>query len=69
MTFPDKLYVTREHCDDGFDDELGMRPCWTLSSDPEDTGWETDGGAEDYGLTFELATEIARRYNNGAQTG
>ena len=32
---------------------------WTLSENPDKTGWETDGGYDGYGLTKEKATTLA----------
>jgi hypothetical protein len=36
---------------------------WTLSRDPDTTGWETDGGTSGYGLTFADAKELADAAN------
>ena len=36
---------------------------WTISEDPENPGWETDGGCYGYGITRALAERIARLLN------
>ena len=60
MPFPEKLYVTANQADADPEETV-----WTLSADPREDGWNTDGGYGGYGLTRALADEIARRYNLG----
>ena len=36
---------------------------WTISRDPNDTGWETDGGYSGYGLLKKDAEELANAAN------
>lgn len=57
-----KLYVTAF----SFGNEPLPEPeelVWTLSFDPADTGWDTDASCEGYGLSKEVAEEIAQAYN------
>jgi hypothetical protein len=37
---------------------------WTVSRDPDATGWETDCGYDGYGLTWDEATELASAANS-----
>lgn len=37
--------------------------CWTISQDPNKTGWETDSGHCRYGLTKATAMRIASLWN------
>ena len=43
-------------------DDLEAR-IWTVSLTPYRTGWETDSGCERYGLTKDLAEELADAAN------
>lgn len=40
---------------------------WTITTDPEYCGWETDSGHEKYGLPKELAQWICDRLNECGQ--
>ena len=53
------LYVVRDQDSEGNEEEA----IWTLSFDPERSGWNTDGGCPGYGLEKQTADEIADRYN------
>jgi hypothetical protein len=44
-------------------DEMDAARVWTVSRDPEAPGWETDGGAEGYGLTRADAEFLAATAN------
>lgn len=44
--------------------ELELDEIWTITTDPEHAGWETDGGADGYGLPKELAQWICDKLNN-----
>jgi len=37
---------------------------WTITTHPEHDGWETNGGADGYGLPKELAQWICDKLNN-----
>jgi hypothetical protein len=39
------------------------RQNWTISTDPKETGWETDSGYSGYGLPKELAEMVAEAMN------
>ena len=56
-----KWYVTVNKNSDHADDP-DVR-VWTVSRDPDDTGWETDGGFPGYGLTKHDAEELANAAN------
>lgn len=56
-----KWYVTvNENSDHADDPDVRV---WTVSRDPDDTGWETDGGFPGYGLTKHDAEELANAAN------
>ena len=42
-----RVYATKERY------ESEDRDIWTISEDPEETGWETDSGCDGYGLSKE----------------
>lgn len=42
---------------------------WTLSKDPNETGWNTDGGFDGYGLTKADADHLAACANHIAEHG
>ena len=54
----DRLYVVASE-----DDADPEESVWTLSNDPERTGWETDSGFSGYGLPKSLAMAIASAWN------
>ena len=56
-----KYYVVADE-DSSHLDEPGAR-VWTLSKDPEKTGWETDMGHSGYGLPKEEAEFLALAAN------
>jgi hypothetical protein len=60
-----KWYVTVDkycsHCDEP------DAHVWTVSRDPNDTGWETDSGYPGYGLTKHDAEELANAANRVEQ--
>ena len=51
--------VVNEHCCDPQPHER----VWTVSRDPDETGWETDCGYNGYGLTKADAEELANAAN------
>lgn len=61
MTAP-RWYVVRDDmCSYEIDDPEAE--VWTLSLNPNETGWCTDSGYGGYGLTKALAEELARAAN------
>lgn len=61
-TPPPKLYIVE--AENGLErDNQGACNVWTVSPDPDHTGWETDNGVEGYGLPKHIAEEIVRRWN------
>jgi len=55
---PARLYVVAEYPENGDDKNI-----WTISPDPEQSGWDTDSSHPRYGLPKRVAEEIVRRYN------
>jgi hypothetical protein len=55
-----RWYVT---CSESATDPRPEEAIWTLSRDPNDTGWETDAGYDGYGLTKKDAEELANAAN------
>lgn len=53
-----KVYVVKEAKDDAYAPNI-----YTLSPVTDQTGWETDGGYEGYGLPKELAEIYAKAIN------
>lgn len=49
--------------------ELAKARNWTLSRDPEATGWSTDGGYDGYGMTRALAQFFADAANRAEAEG
>jgi hypothetical protein len=58
-----RVYVV---CYEMEDDSDPKAKIWTLSEDPNNTGWETDSGCEGYGLTKEQAEYYAKCINGVA---
>ena len=56
-----KYYVVADGCLSDPDDSAAR--IWTLSKDPENTGWETDSGYSGYGLLKEEAEFLALAAN------
>ena len=57
MTVEDKLFAVQEV------DPHNEGANWTLSTEPEVMGWETEGGRSGYGLSKPQAERIAARFN------
>jgi hypothetical protein len=47
----------------GRDEDGRPYEVWTLSLDPETPGWNTDSAYNGYGLTYDLAKELADAAN------
>lgn len=56
-----KWYVTIDKHSNHIDDPEAR--AWTVSRDPDETGWETDSGFVGYGLTKHDAEELANAAN------
>jgi hypothetical protein len=50
-------------CEDYLTEVRRDKKVWTVSRDPLETGWETDGGCDGYGLTKADAEFLAAAAN------
>ena len=60
-----KLYAVRDSL---YDDNDESSEAWTISPDPDESGWETDCGTYGYGLPRSIAEAIVERCNASAES-
>jgi hypothetical protein len=61
-----RLVYVVDDCYDSEDREDAIKEnksCFTLSFDPDNPGWETDGGYKCYGLTYKVACKMVEKLN------